>query len=156
VDKNLTITWKELAVKDLGTGDQRLVTQARAALAGAYAPYSGFKVGAALQLTNELVVIGNNQENASFPNGLCAERTAMFAAAAGHPDVAFKTLAIVTEASSPVSPCGICRQTMFEYRERFGQAFRLILVDGHDHAILFDDAVDLLPLGFSSRHLRLK
>lgn len=142
------------AGSDLDPSDRELVRAARAAMANAYAPYSGFNVGAALRLGSGIIVTGSNQENASFPNGLCAERVAMFAAASSHPEMAFEALAIVTGADDPVTPCGICRQTMFEYTQRFRKKFKLILMDKNDRVMVFDDAAELLPIGFSSRHLK--
>lgn len=139
---------------ELDSGDLALIERARSAMGHAYAPYSKFPVGAALRLKSGEVVIGNNQENASYPNGLCAERVAMFAAASSRPEDAFETLAIVSQAAGPVCPCGICRQTMLEYADRFGKSFRLILSGASDEVILIEDTSKLLPLGFASTSLK--
>jgi cytidine deaminase len=148
------LSWRSLQATELVDSDQALISMARDAMGRAYAPYSRFPVGAALRLSNGQVIVGNNQENASYPNGLCAERVAMFAAAASHPDVAFESLAVVTRSDSLVSPCGICRQTMLEYTDRFGKSFKLIVAGAGNDVLVFEDASALLPLGFSSRHLK--
>lgn len=119
-------------LEELPEEDRHLLEQARQASAMAYAPYSGFKVGAALLLENGTVITGNNQENAAFPSGLCAERVALFHAAAQYPDVPIRTLAIVATrkgeyTSEPVSPCGSCRQVMIESESRHNKSFRIIL-----------------------------
>lgn len=150
------MNWQVGERSELEATDQQLLQTAEQALRHAYAPYSNFPVGAAIRLENGEVIAGNNQENASYPNGLCAERVAMFAAASSHPDVAFSALAIVTTASEPVCPCGICRQTMIEYADRFHKPFRLIVSGVGNTVIIIDDSSTLLPLGFTSRHLKLK
>jgi len=150
----INLDWSLLDASGLTASDAQLLDSARHALSQAYAPYSKFRVGAALRLVDGTVVTGNNQENASFPNGLCAERVAMFAAASSFPDVAFDSLAIVTQSQTPVCPCGICRQTMLEYTNRFAKPFTLIVAGATDEVMFFEDAAELLPLGFTSRHLK--
>jgi cytidine deaminase len=149
-----TLNWQLGDVSELDSQDSHLLEQARQALRNAYAPYSNFPVGAALRLSTGEIITGNNQENASYPNGLCAERVAMFAAASIHPEVAFNALAIVTTTPGAVCPCGICRQTMLEYTHRFQTPFKLLLSGTNNKVLVFDDASALLPLGFTSKHLK--
>ena len=111
--------------QELTPEDRSLLQKAREVREGAYAPYSGFKVGAALLLESDEIVVGSNQENASFPSGLCAERVAVFQAGARFPDIPIKSIAItasgrVAKLSIPAAPCGNCRQSMLEYETRQG------------------------------------
>jgi cytidine deaminase len=143
---------------ELAPEDLNLLQKARQAREGAYAPYSGFKVGAALLLESGEVVIGNNQENASFPSGLCAERVAVFQAGARYPDTPIKSIAItatgrVAKLTIPAAPCGNCRQSMLEYESRQGHAIR-ILMQGEAGVIYECPSVaSLLPLGFDGSFL---
>jgi cytidine deaminase len=145
--------------KSLETEDADLLQAARAAVEHAYAPYSKFRVGAAVRLINGQIISGSNQENASFPAGICAERVTLSAASAVYPEVAVKALALtyINESgnnSRPISPCGICRQTLAEYEQRFIQPIRLILGGVSGEIFIVNRATDLLPLAFSSRELR--
>ncbi|HEY2727465.1 MAG TPA: cytidine deaminase, partial [Parafilimonas sp.] len=119
-------------IKSLSKDDAVLLKQARKATKNAYAPYSNFFVGAAALLSNGKIITATNQENASFPAGLCAERVLLSAIASLHPKIKIKTIAISYnnkngESNHPVTPCGICRQSLVEYEERFKQPVRLIL-----------------------------
>ncbi len=134
--------------------DRELVAKAIEATKTAYTPYSKFNVGAAIRLDNGEIITGSNQENMAYPSGLCAERTAMFHAAAAHPDVAMRTLAIAATQNGeltpePVSPCGACRQVMAEYQTRSGKPMEIILV-GRTAALKFSRVDDLLPFIFDS------
>lgn len=139
--------------------ERRLMLSAGKALLGAYAPYSEFKVGAAVLLENGEVVLGNNQENAAYPSGLCAERVAFFAARANFPHQ--RILAVAIQASSesmpvtkPVSPCGGCRQVMAEY-EHNQQSPIPMLFSGESGSIYRVESVsDLLPLAFNGDFLK--
>lgn len=138
--------------EELGEEDARLVRAAREATAGAYAPYSGFKVGTALLLGNGEIVTGSNQENAVFPAGSCAERSALFWAQSNFPDQAVRTVAVTAvdrSGSRAVnsSPCGICRQALLENEFRFGKPIR-ILLDCRDRIDLLSGISALLPLSF--------
>ncbi|WP_241558288.1 cytidine deaminase [Mariniphaga sediminis] len=137
---------------DLPETDQQLVFAAREAVRRAYAPYSGFYVGAALLLANGEVVSGNNQENAAYPTGLCAERVALSYAHSQYPDVAVKTLAVSAFNANgiinePVKPCGSCRQVMMETEVRGKQLIRIIL-DGKKKIQVFEGVSNLLPFAF--------
>lgn len=144
-------------VWDLPDADQQLVLAARDAAQKAFAPYSGFFVGAALLLENGIIISGNNQENAAFPTGMCAERVALFYAHANHPEVAVKALAVTASnkngiVNGPVAPCGSCRQALIESEVRFKAPIRIIL-DGKKKIQVFDDIGQLLPFAFKPESL---
>ena len=153
--RTLTINYEEYdSVAQMSPEDQELVAQALEAKKGSYSPYSQFQVGAALRLENGQIVKGANQENAAYPSGLCAERTAMFWAGANYPDAAMLSLAIVASdhgvlCESPASPCGSCRQVMAEYQKKQGKPMEVILV-GSKRIRKFACVDDLLPFIFDS------
>ena len=154
-EKRIIIDFTEYRSPDeMQPEDRELVAAALEAKKGSYSPYSKFRVGAALRLEDGTVVKGANQENIAYPSGLCAERTAMFAAGANHPGVAFDTLAIVggngaEVCEMPAAPCGACRQVMAEYQRLYGRPLKVILIG--THAIYkFGKVDDLLPLIFDS------
>jgi cytidine deaminase len=136
-----------------------LVHQAIEASKSAYAPYSHFKVGAALLLANGACVIGNNQENSAYPSGLCAERVAMFAAAANYPGVAFHAMAVYASApfhlENPVSPCGACRQVMVEYENLYQQDMMILLCSESGTILSLEKSSELLPFSFHENKLKL-
>jgi cytidine deaminase len=139
--------------------DARLLEAAGQAIGHAYAPYSNFRVGAALRLIDGSVVTGSNQENASFPAGICAERVALSAASAISPGLAITAMALTYlnesgDSKRPISPCGICRQSLAEYEERFGQKIRLILGGSAGEIYVLNKATDLLPFAFSRQELK--
>lgn len=144
---------------ELPEADAALLDDARTVAKVAYAPYSKFFVGAAAQLVNGIVVKGTNQENASYPVGICAERALLSAAATQYPNVAIDTMAISYhnmngESSKPISPCGVCRQTLVEFEDRTGKAMRLILGGISGEVYVIKTAKELLPLGFTSDDLK--
>ena len=151
----LTINYTEYdSEQEMSPEDQKLVKAAHEARNGSYSPYSNFQVGAALRLANGVIVKGANQENAAYPSGLCAERTAMFWASANYPDVAFDTLAIAGAdhgelCESPASPCGSCRQVMAEYQKKYGRPLKTIWV-GSKRIRKFESVDDILPFIFDS------
>jgi len=139
--------------------DAVLYESARNATAAAYAPYSRFRVGVAIRLENGQIITGSNQENASFPAGICAERVTLSAASAVSPGIAITDMALTYindtgDSNHPISPCGICRQTLSEYEQRFGRSIRLILGGFTGEIYIISRATDLLPFAFSSRELR--
>lgn len=155
----------ELSFEEYGSSDElkeedrHLIMQARLATSHAYAPYSHFHVGAAARLSNGAIVTGSNQENASFPAGICAERVLISACASQYPGISIQGIAvsysqpgIVTD--TPVAPCGICRQTLQELEHRFGHSIRLILSGMSGRAIVLEAAGDLLPLAFSKDDMK--
>ena len=151
----LDINYTEYSsIDEMEPQDIELVKAAIEAQKGSYAPYSTFNVGAALRLEDGTIVTGANQENAAYPSGLCAERTAMFAASANNPGKAMLSLAIVggfngTLSDTPCSPCGACRQVMAEYQTLAGRPMSIIMY-GTKKTWKFDKVDDILPFIFDS------
>lgn len=143
------------SVSDLEESQQKLIFEAENAMKNAYAPYSGFNVGAALLLDDGSFIYGSNQENKAYPSGLCAERVALFSVGAQFPDKIIKKIAIVGQGSllSPddiLTPCGSCRQVMSEVVNNQGESFEIIMKN-HDESVLVFDGIDkLLPFTFGS------
>lgn len=142
---------------DLPEQEQRLVDKAYEAMENAYAPYSEFKVGACALMDDGSFILGNNQENAAFPSGICAERVALFYAGANFPNKKVLTLCIVAKgelmpASQLLSPCGGCRQVMLESENRQKQPMRVILVNQDCRTMVLDSVIQLLPFGFGRIH----
>ncbi len=154
--KTIQIQFKEYdLLDDLSESQAGLVRQAIEAARKAYAPYSGYFVGAAVQLANGETVTGNNQENAAYPSGLCAERVAIFSAGSQHPDVVVTSLAIAAIRDGviqeePVSPCGGCRQVLCEKEAHGGSPIEMILY-GSKRIQVLRQTIDLLPLPFTIR-----
>ncbi len=144
---------------ELSTPELELLQKARKACDLAYAPYSDFHVGAALLLENGVIVTGNNQENAAFPSGLCAERVAIYYAGAQYPNTAVKTIAITCKSKTfhvgePLSPCGGCRQAMSEYEIRQKTNIRVILMGETGKIRVVESIADLLPFMFKAEELK--
>lgn len=152
--KTFTIPYEEYtSIDELETTDRTLVEAAIDALKGSYAPYSQFNVGAAVRLVDGSIIKGANQENAAYPSGLCAERTAMFAASAGHPGVPFESLAVVCSRDgklmpNPGSPCGACRQVMAQYERMSQRPMRILLASGGP-ILAFNGVESIMPLIFN-------
>jgi cytidine deaminase len=147
------------SIEQLNIEDAYLLTEARKITQFAYAPYSNFKVGAYAKLMNGEMVSGTNQENAAYPVGICAERTLMSVASALFPEVGIKTIAISYDnmkgkSDHPISPCGICRQSFFEFQERTKNPIRIILSGQEGKVLLIENAADLLPLVFGSEDMK--
>lgn len=156
--KRLEIEYQELAFDELPAQEQDLVRSAIQATGNSYSPYSHFRVGAALRLEDGSVQMGANQENAAFPSGLCAERTAIFAAQALHPELRPVQLAIAARNANgllpePVSPCGACRQVMLQMEQRYGQPMGVILY-GTKHIFKFRSASQLIPFSFGDDNMK--
>lgn len=151
---------KYASFDELPVADQQLMLEAHKAAEDAYAPYSHFHVGAAVLLSNGVIVRGNNQENAAYPSGLCAERVALFASGAQHPNVKIAAIAITAYPEGkkiparPISPCGDCRQVMAEYELRYHQPIRLIMEGGLGTFIVSESVSQLLPFLFSGEVLK--
>lgn len=145
---------RECQFEELSQAEQHLIEQAIEATNRSYAPYSKFSVGACLLLNNGVEVIGCNQENAAYPVGLCAERSAIFAAGAQYPDVPVRMIAIAARTpegelqDEPVSPCGSCRQVLIETETRFSQEVRILLY-GRNRIYVIDGIKQLMPLSFT-------
>jgi cytidine deaminase len=146
------------SAKDLTKKDAALLLEAQKMVKTAYAPYSEFHVGAAILLENGKIVTGNNQENAAYPSGLCAERVAIFYAGAQYPNVPVKTIAISVKSKKvvikePLSPCGGCRQVIAEYENKFGEPIRIIMSSEKGPIYIAKSIESLLPLMFSKKYL---
>jgi cytidine deaminase len=158
--KELTISYFEFnSPQELSSEDFALFTAAENAISKAYAPYSGFKVGAAVLMENGDVITGNNQENAAYPSGLCAERVALFYASSIFPNVGVKTIAISAETENfqfkgPVAPCGSCRQVMAETENRFQNNIRIIMKGISGKIYLVEGVNNLLPWMFLADELK--
>ena len=147
------------SIKDLQEADQQLLQQARDITETAYAPYSNFFVGAAAQMENGKVITGTNQENASYPVTLCAERSLLATAATIFPKIIINTMAISYHNNNgnsghPISPCGMCRQSLLEYEGRLQHAIRLILGGLEGKVYIIAKASMLLPLSFTSDDMK--
>lgn len=145
--------------KDLASADQVLIDAARKVTEKAYAPYSNFLVGAVAKLNTGETISGTNQENASYPVGICAERVLLASAAMLHTNIPIETMAIAYhnlhgESDHPVSPCGMCRQYLSEYETRMKQPIRLILSGMNGKVIVVEKAGQLLPLSFGGEDLK--
>ncbi|RPD51681.1 cytidine deaminase [Paracnuella aquatica] len=147
------------SINELPQEQQWLLQEARDVTGQAYAPYSNFQVGAVAKLVNGELVAGSNQENASFPVGLCAERVLLAAASSVFPKIPIETMAISYKSDSqksdhPISPCGICRQSLQEFESRVGHPVQLILGGMEGPVYVIDSASRLLPLAFTSEELK--
>jgi cytidine deaminase len=144
------------ALEELTSEDRELCQAALKAADDAYAIYSNFHVGAAVMMENGEIITGNNQENAAYPSGLCAERVALFSASARFPHVPILTLAIAAKKDDKqtdiISPCGSCRQVLIETEKRFGKPIRVLLF-GMNEILEFPSAESLLPFSFFKENL---
>mgnify|MGYP002857735161 CR=1 FL=1 len=153
-DLKTEIKIKECQMDELSAADRKIVEAAIQSTAHSYAPHSQFHVGACVLLADDTVIPGCNQENAAFPAGICAERSAIFAAGAQRPDQAVKALAIAARdkngrlTKEPVTPCGTCRQVMVETEKRFSHPIHIILY-GQERIFVMDGIRNLMPLSFT-------
>lgn len=151
------VVYEYETIHELPENDRLLLAEARKITGNAYAPYSGFYVGAAVLLGNGQIFTGNNQENSAYPSGLCAERVALFYANANYPESKVKAIAVSAAkngvlVSEPVKPCGSCRQALAEAEVRFNHPIRIIL-DGQHSIMVLQGVESLLPLSFSKAAL---
>ena len=160
IKHSLTVAYTEVTgSSELIEEDRQLLKSAWEACELAYAPYSNFHVGAALILANEIVFKGNNQENAAYPSGICAERVAVFSASSQYPGVPIKSMAVVAKTdvfnlSVPVTPCGACRQVIAEYETLSGEPIRILLQGNSDKIWIIEGIANLLPLMFHGGDLK--
>ena len=159
IEKKITTTFVKSEFNVLTDSDKNLIRIAKNSLKSAYAPYSGFLVGASVLLENGEVIAGNNQENVAYPSGLCAERVAIFYASSEFPNVKIKAIAITAiskkfEIKDVISPCGSCRQVISEYEEKQNENIRVLLHQANDTVIILNSISDLLPLMFISKELK--
>jgi cytidine deaminase len=148
-------------LNELSAEERMLLKKAKEVSEEAYAPYSNFKVGAVAKMTTGEIVKGSNQENASFPVGLCAERVLLATVSSLYPGQAIEAIAITYknstgESSHPVAPCGICRQSLIEFEERVGKPVKLILGGEKGKVFVIPNAGFLLPLAFSKEELKAR
>ncbi len=146
------------SIDQLSSDDKALLESARTVTQKAYAPYSEFLVGAVAKLVDGKILKGTNQENASYPVGICAERALLASTAMLDSNIAIQTMAIAYhnlngDSDKPVSPCGMCRQSLHEYEERTKQPIRLILSGMSGKVYIIERAGLLLPLSFGSNNL---
>ena len=156
IDINMKVT--ECSKSELAPEDLALVESAEKFVGHSYSPYSKFSVSAAVRLSDGTIVNGTNQENAAYPSGLCAERTAMFYANSQYPDKPVTALAIAAFTNGdfldqPITPCGSCRQVLLETEQRFSTPIKVILA-AKNRFFIVNSISDLLPLSFGSEFLK--
>ncbi len=158
-EKKITASYEVYdSVSELAKDDQTLMAKAKEAISRAYAPYSNFHVGAAVLLANGEIVTGNNQENAAYPSGMCAERVAIWSATAQYPDTRVLKIAIAVHSAiktidKPVAPCGACRQTLLEYEKKQKEAIEIYFTGEVGNIIKAHSLEDLLPFSFDQSYL---
>jgi len=148
VEFSIESDWKSFIVEE-----KNLLNKAIEATVDAYAPYSKFKVGAAVLLANGKIIKGNNQENATYPNGLCAERVALFNAASNFPNQKINAIALTIDyneknITEPVFPCGGCRQSILEYEDRYKQNIKIYIIGPNKEVVIINSVKDILPFAF--------
>ena len=158
-EKKIELSFISTQLSELSTQEKQLVASAQLAVTTAYAPYSGFLVGASVLLDNGEIINGSNQENVAYPSGLCAERVALFYAGARFPDVKIKTIAVSVISKNfkvidVISPCGACRQVMAEYQQKQNSEIRILLHSPNDDVFIAHSVQDLLPFMFTSPLLK--
>jgi len=146
-------------IDELNEDDRQLLNEARSTSKKAYAPYSNFYVGAAAKLSNGKIVTGTNQENASFPVGICAERVLLGSVSSFYPDTSIESIAVSYQSRKvtsdhPISPCGMCRQALQEFEGRMHKAIRLILSGMEGQVYIIKSVSLLLPLAFTTEELQ--
>jgi len=154
--KSLLVDYNSSA--ELDENSQELIKKAKQAAENAYAPYSKFRVGAAVLLENGEIIQGSNQENAAYPSGLCAERVAIFYANANFPNVSIKKIAITANTQEgfidqPIPPCGSCLQVMLESERRSEKPLQVILY-GEEKITVADSIKQFLPFNFNKEMLK--
>lgn len=145
-------------LSELPKADKLLMNRAIEARKTAYAPYSKFSVGAALLLANDEIVLGNNQENAAYPSGMCAERVAIWKAGSDFPGIKILKLAIsasssISKVDKPIGPCGGCRQTLSEYEINQKEPMEIIFMGEVGEVVKTNSLLSLLPFSFDSSYL---
>ena len=143
---------------ELSQEHQRLISKASEALDSSYSPYSGFSVGAAIELNDGTIVLGSNQENIAYPSGLCAERVALFSVGTNFPNQEIKSIAIVAKSihgnvTDPVTPCGAFRQVMIEFESQQTKPISVIMMGNEGKIWVSESVNNLIPFYFSSPHV---
>lgn len=155
---NLTTKITVYRLDECSEVEKKLIEVAKAATKNAYAPYSEFKVGAAVLLENGKIISGNNQENAAYPSGLCAERTVVFYTNANFPEQKIKAIAVAAYhkekfTKDVVTPCGACRQVLLETENRFKSPIKILMYSENGIYVL-NSIKDILPLSFGDEMLK--
>ncbi len=145
-------------ISELPKNIQELMNKAQQARENAYAPYSLFRVGAAILMASGEITVGNNQENAAYPSGLCAERVAIFHTGALFPNEKINAMAITARSlnqslSEPIGPCGACRQSIAEYEQKQKSPIAIYFMGETGKIVKVASVMDLLPLGFDAKYL---
>lgn len=159
MDKEFKIQYAVFQNKEaLSDDDRKLYNAALESRTKAYAPYSKFHVGCAMLLEDGQIIVANNQENAAYPSGLCAERSAIFWAASNFPTLAIKKIFViggaeVNPASIPIPPCGACRQSILEYESKQNKNIELFFTSVEGEIIKTQSVRDLLPFSFDASYL---
>lgn len=159
-NQKLTINYQVYNnISELPDSFRKLLKNAKNASKKSWSPYSQFKVGAALQLSNGMIITGNNQENVAFPSGICAERVALNYATANYPDIVIESLAVTAQSENftiknAVTPCGGCRQVIAEVEKRQNKAITIICSGMQGKTIIFNSISDLLPFSFKADELK--
>jgi len=159
MNESLLISYQKVSFDELSTADQQLIVKAQEAMDGAHAPYSNFQVGSAVELQDQTIVTGNNQENAAYPSGLCAERVALFAAKS-QTKQPIRAITVVARNShqqpADAFSCGNCRQVMLEYASQQAEPIKVIMSDHLSNYIVLDDLRHLLPFSFDAESLKTR
>lgn len=155
---NLTTKIRVYLIDECTDTEKKLVDAAKLATKDAYVPYSNFRVGVALLMENGDIITGNNQENAAYPSGICAERTAVFFANANYPSQKIEAIAVAAHYNGEftkdvITPCGACRQVLLEVENRYNSPMKILLYGGKDEVYQVDSIKDLLPLSFGEEML---
>ncbi len=158
-EEKIEISFIRARFNEITKEEQNLIDKAKSSIKNAYAPYSGFLVGASLLLNNGEIVTGSNQENVAYPSGLCAERVALFYAGSKYPNITIKMIAITAksktfEITDIISPCGACRQVMAEYQEKQGKNIKILLHTQDNEILILKRVEDLLPFMFKNPFLK--
>ena len=158
-EKKIELSFISAQLSELSSEEKQLVANAKSSLSTAYAPYSGFLVGASVLLENGEIINGSNQENVAYPSGLCAERVAIFYASAQYPGVPIKAIAVTANthldpSEIPASPCGNCRQTLAEYQQKQSTSIPIIFMGASGKIVYCNSVLDLLPFAFSAKFLK--
>ena len=158
---NLTTKITVYSYEECTETEKKLIDAAKQATSNAYAPYSKFCVGAALLLDNGKIVTGNNQENAAYPSGLCAERTAVFYANSQFPEQKIEAIAIAAFYNGDftpdlISPCGSCRQVLLEVESRYKSDVKIMMYNSKNEVYVAESMRSLMPLSFDEKALDIK
>ncbi len=152
--EKISTNYSILIFEELSEIQLKVIYGARKAVKTAYSPYSEFQVGASILMNNGEIVLGNNQENAVYPLGLCAERVALFSMGVSYPkDLPILMGLTIASENKPGFPCGSCRQAMIEFEQRYNCNIPLLIESKNDEFLLFDSAKDLLPFAFNKDNI---